>query len=176
MFNMDDINEVLNLNENFSYHEMYYNKQSCGLYFVGIKKINDYEETNTIKIIKWQKFLFAIFFWFSFYMSAQSTLPFLASWISWAIFFRIWIALNSLLNCLKISFLISKSLTPLWVKVQSFSKHRTPNLHGTFPRGLNSVISLTCSGEVLIISDNNCLSFLGWWWTHRQLSSVQKEV
>jgi len=31
---------------------MYYNKQSCDLYFVGIKKINDYEETNTIKIIK----------------------------------------------------------------------------------------------------------------------------
>jgi len=47
-----DINEVLNLNEKFSYHEMYYNKQSCDLYFVGIKKINDYEETNTIKIIK----------------------------------------------------------------------------------------------------------------------------
>jgi ubiquinone/menaquinone biosynthesis C-methylase UbiE len=47
-----DINEVLNLNENFSYHEMYYNKQLCDLYFVGIKKINDYEETNTIKIIK----------------------------------------------------------------------------------------------------------------------------
>jgi ubiquinone/menaquinone biosynthesis C-methylase UbiE len=47
-----DINEVLNLNENFSYHEMYYNKQFCDLYFVGIKKINNYEETNTITIIK----------------------------------------------------------------------------------------------------------------------------
>jgi len=47
-----DINEVLNLNEKFSYHEMYYNKKSCDLYFVGIKKINDYEEINTIKIIK----------------------------------------------------------------------------------------------------------------------------
>ena len=44
-----DINEVLNLNEKFSYHEMYYNKQFCDLYFVGIKKINNYEETNTIK-------------------------------------------------------------------------------------------------------------------------------
>ena len=115
----------------------------------------------------------------SFHISAQSTGLglVLTILISLSIFFRIWMAFNCLLNCLKISFLISKSSTPLCVKVQSFSKHLTPNLHGNLvDDGLKSSISAICSVEVRMISSNNCLSGLSWWWTQRQLTSVQKEV
>lgn len=110
------------------------------------------------------------------HISAQFIGLVLTSSISCAIFFFIWIAFNCLLNCLKMSFLISKSSTPLWAKVQSFSKHLKPNLQGNLREGLNSAISFTCSSEVWMMSDNNCLSDLTWWWTQRQLSSIQKEL